>query len=212
MKLFLKSIIQSLFKAIGYEAHFINIKKRERDSGGKPSSTIEKHKLVLKLAAQYGIKTMVETGTYLGAMVYATKDFFTKIITIELSEELALNAKQKFEKYPGIQVLQGDSGKVLPTVVPALDSPAIFWLDGHFSQGITARGEKDAPVSEELGAIEKSVQKGIKHIILLDDARLFIESGEQTGYPKLSEVEAWVNKQLPGYKTRVEDDVIVISY
>lgn len=212
MKLFFKKLLQGFFGALGYELQLINIKKRARDSGGKPSSTEEKHKLVLKIAGQYGIKTMVETGTYLGAMVYATKDFFSKIISIELSDELALNAKQKFEKYPSIEILQGDSGKVLPGVVPNLKTPAIFWLDGHFSQGITARGEKDAPVSEELGAIEKSIQNGIRHIILLDDARLFIESGYQTGYPRLSEVEAWVNAHLPGYKTKVEEDVIVISY
>jgi hypothetical protein len=212
MKLFFKKLLQGFFKSLGYELQLINIKKRDRDSGGKPSSTKEKQQLVMRVAKQYEVKTLVETGTYLGAMVYATKDFFSKIITIELSDELALNAKQKFEKYPSIEVLQGDSGKVLPIVVPKLDTPAIFWLDGHFSQGITARGEKDAPVSEELGSIEKSIHKGIKHIILLDDARLFLDSGHQTGYPHLSEVEAWVNKHLPGYRTRVEEDVIVISH
>lgn len=211
MKLILKKIIQRFFLILGYEIQLINIKKRDKDNSGKPSSSIEKQSLVMNLAKSHQIDCLVETGTYLGAMVYATKDYFKKIITIELSEELVTNAIQKFEKYPYIKVLHGDSGKILPKILPELTTATVFWLDGHFSQGITAKGEKDAPVSEELQAIEKSITGGLNHLVLIDDARLFIHQGDHTGYPPIAEIERWVQTKLKGYTCRVQEDVIIIA-
>ena len=49
--------------------------------------------------------------------------------------------------------------------------PVLFWLDGHYSGGDTAKGELDTPVSVELDSILESPVKG--HVILIDDARCF---------------------------------------
>ena len=41
----------------------------------------------------------------------------------------------------------------VPELVRQLDGPALFWLDGHYSGGDTAKGELDTPVSAELESI-----------------------------------------------------------
>jgi hypothetical protein len=61
--------------------------------------------------------------------------------------------------------VQGDSGKELPKIVTQLDTPAIFWLDGHYSAGITAKGDTECPIFEELEAIFEP-DKSCKHILI----------------------------------------------
>ena len=201
-----------LFRKLGYEIKITNLKKTNNSKVGKPSSTSEKHQLILKIAKKYNINTLIETGTYLGEMVYATKDYFKKIITIELSEELVINARQKFDQYPHIKVICGDSGSVFQTLLPTLNEICIFWLDGHFSGGITERGDTDAPIENELNCIIKSIQKGLKHIILIDDARLFIQNNIYTGYPTFYEIQQRILNNIPEYNLEVIKDVIVIFY
>ncbi len=92
-----------------------------------------------------------ETGTYLGDMVEVQLHEFDKVISIELSQDLYDRARLRSRRNPNVQLHRGDGGKVwLHKVVPALKEPALFWLDGHYSHGITARGEKDCPIFEEL--------------------------------------------------------------
>ena len=53
-----------------------------------PPPHIVKINTVKEYAKRFSIKTLVETGTYYGAMVAATKNTFTKIYSIELSKDL----------------------------------------------------------------------------------------------------------------------------
>ena len=129
------------------------------------------------------ISSFVETGTYQGDMVEAVKPIFKNIWSIELSEELAAKAAKRFEGNGSIQILQGDSGKVIEQVVAKLEGPALFWLDGHYSEGVTAKGDLNTPVVKELECIVSS--KNPDHVILIDDARLF--DGTQD-YPTLDQV------------------------
>ena len=82
--------------------------------------------------------------------------------------------------------MQGDSGNVLNQLVPELNSAALFWLDGHYSGGQTAKGEKECPIYEELKSILAS---SLEHIVLIDDARLFIG---QHDYPTIEELKDFV--------------------
>jgi hypothetical protein len=205
-------IIEKIFNALGYEITLRNKRKKVTASPGLPSSPAVKHKIIKNIAKEYNISSFVETGTYLGGLIYAMKDIFQRIHTIELAEELFVNAQQKFEPFPYIHTLLGDSGEVLQTLVPTLQENSIFWLDGHFSGGITARGETDAPVGKELKAIIKDIHNGFKHIILIDDARLFINDTSYTGYPRMKEIENLVQTELPNYAISIESDVIIIKY
>ena len=101
------------------------------------------------------------------------------------------------------QLCKGDSGKVLPDIMLKLNEPAIFWLDGHYSAGITARGDKDCPIFEELDAIFS--KKNFEHILLIDDARCFI--GEDD-YPTIEELTNYVRSKNEKYQVDVKHDTI----
>jgi len=149
-------------------------------------------------------QVFVETGTFLGDMVEAQKNNFKKVISIELGKELYEKALRRFEHDPQVTLLQGDSGVLLKEVVKDIKEPALFWLDGHFSAGITAKSDKNTPIVEELKTILSS---SIDHGILIDDARLF--TGKED-YPSLSEICFLVQEYSPKRKVEVADDIIRI--
>ena len=164
---------------------------------------------VKQLAIQYHaithkLETFVETGTYLGDMVWAQKDFFKKIYSIELSRELFAKAKKRFRKMNHVTILQGDSAEELVKVLKEINVPALFWLDGHYSGGITARGDKICPIYGELNHIFKNPYS---HIILIDDARLF--TGEDD-YPDLQSLRNFIADNST-YLMKVENDIIILS-
>ena len=73
----------------------------------------------------------IETGCDQGeGIAAALAAGFTKIISIELNATSVLNACKRFAGKP-VTVLQGDTVKVLPSVVAELKEPATFWLDAH---------------------------------------------------------------------------------
>src|SRR5258708_4484486 len=142
-------------------------------AAGKPAPPPEAVKRVTlaDYASAFNIGTMVETGTFMGGALYALKDQFKTLYSIELSENLALQARARFRKQPHIHILQGDSGKVLPQVLSSISEPCLFWLDGHYSGGITAQADLDTPIMRELQTVFRHPCK--THVILIDDARLF---------------------------------------
>ena len=87
-----------------------------------------------------------------------------------------------------------------------LDRPALFWLDGHYSAGITARGDRDTPVLDELRHI-LSAQEA-RHVIVIDDAREF---GVDPGYPTAEELTAFIRSMRPSARINIEDDSIRIT-
>lgn len=112
----------------------------------------------------------VETGTLNGSTIFAMEPYFNSLYTIELSE-LFYNKTKK--KYNGdkINFILGDSSVVLQDLVPKLKGNIIFFLDGHWSCGRTARGPKDCPLYEEIECIMNSLES--ECIIIIDDFRLF---------------------------------------
>lgn len=168
-----------------------------------PPPHIVKQMTIKDYQRQYGYNILVETGTYLGEMVTAQKQHFKQIISIELGVELFKKAQQKFRNDRHVTILQGDSGKVLPQVVAQLSAPAIFWLDGHYSAGFTAKGEKECPIYEELDAILADNQ--FKHVLLIDDARCFIGKAD---YPTVAELKAYILKKDDRYRFEIKDDII----
>jgi hypothetical protein len=43
------------------------------------------------------------------------------------------------------------------------------------------------------------------HVVLIDDARLFDGTA---GYPALSELRSWIQRERPGSEVQIEDDII----
>ena len=106
---------------------------------------------------------------------------------------------------PNVTILQGDSGEVLRGLLPRIDRPALFWLDGHFSDADTARSALITPIRTELDHI-LAHPLARRHVILIDDARLF--NGEDD-YPTLESLNAVLARA--GFPAcRVQDDIIRI--
>lgn len=175
---------------------------------GRPSPAPHavKQRVLREHARRYGLQTLVETGTYHGDMVEAMRLFFTRVFSIELSEELHKRAQERFRDFPHIEILHGDSGFEIKTVLRKLTGPALFWLDGHYSGGMTAKAARDTPICDELQHILESPETG--HIILVDDARLF---GKDKDYPEIGELEGIVHSLQPNLDISVDCDIIRIS-
>ena len=170
-----------------------------------PPPPIIKQRIVKDYAQRFSLDTLVETGTYLGEMVLATKENFNRIFSIEIDKKLAKKTNKKFSKYSHITIIQGDSGEVLKDVISNIKNPCLFWLDSHYSGGLTSRGINETPIKQEL---EHIFYSGIKeHVILIDDARFFIGGKD---YPKLQELKDFVLLNRPGWNFYVKNDIIRI--
>lgn len=175
---------------------------------GKPAPPphLVKQRTLEELAREFGLKVLVETGTFYGDMVRAMENKFDRIFSIELSPELHQRAQRRFRKSRHVELVCGDSADELGKIVARLDVPALFWLDGHYSAGVTAKGTKNTPILEELDHIFASAVPG--HVIVIDDARSF---GPEPDYPTLDELEKYVRARWPDAGFIVEHDSIRIT-
>ena len=189
-----------------YRNHFAKL-HAEWLADGKPfpPSHLSKQQHLRKWASTHNLKVLIETGTYLGDMVFAMQDDFRKIISIELADVFYSKAMKRFGKQSHIEILHGDSGKVLRDIMPGIKENALIWLDGHYSGGITAKGEKECPVYEELQHI---FQSPFQHTVLIDDARLFVGKND---YPTIEELRQYVAKAKPSYHFLLDNDAIIIT-
>lgn len=168
-----------------------------------PPPHLAKRKVLLELARKHGCRILVETGTYYGEMIAALRTSFEDLYTIELSVPLHALARRRFKGDAHIRVLQGDSGEVISTILPKLDRPTLFWLDGHYSSGITAMSERETPILQELEHILSAPDLG--HVLVVDDARDF---GSDPGYPTLEALRAFVHARRPSLEFSVDGDAI----
>lgn len=168
-----------------------------------PPPHIVKQLTIKEYQEKYKCEVLVETGTYLGNMVEAQKGIFKRIFSIELGVELCNDAMRRFENDKNVTIVQGDSGKVLPEILLKIKEQAIFFLDGHYSAGVTAKGDKDCPIFEELNAIFE--ENKFNHILLIDDARLFTGKGD---YPRIDALTEFIKNKNENYQIEVKNDII----
>lgn len=198
-----------------YKLYLLSLKyyRRLRDRIVIPDYAT-KRKIILTTSEKYKYKQVfVETGTYMGDTVDAFKHHFDRLYSIELNEDLASKAARRFADNPNITIMQGDSALQLSSILSAIDMPAVFWLDGHYSSEfqlgneyiVTGKGAKNTPVLEELAQIAEHKIK--HHAILIDDAREFNGSNE---YPHLSMIKDFVRQHMPNHVLTVKTDIIRI--
>jgi hypothetical protein len=177
------------------------------EASGKllPPSHLLKQQALRSMAQEHGTSILVETGTFMGDMVYAMLPYFDKIYSIELSTYYFKKAQTRFQSSPKVQIINGDSADQLKELVSSLNQPALFWLDGHYSGGNTALGLKECPVFEELKAIFSS---SLHHVIIIDDARLFVGKND---YPTIEELSEFVKASWPNASIQIENDSICVT-
>jgi hypothetical protein len=168
-----------------------------------PAPPHRKRQIVNGYAKRSEVTAFVETGTFRGDTLAVVSRSVPASISIELDERLARLARQRFARRSGVSIRHADSAAELPSVVGNLDGPALFWLDGHFSDGVTALGDQVTPIEDELVAVLGPDRPD--HVVLIDDARLFTGTG---GYPSLERIETLVGTLRPGWTFAVADDII----
>ena len=179
------------------------VRKWEREGRLPPSPHIIKQRVLKEYGRKFSINTLVETGTYVGEMVYAVTKNFSQIISIELDNKLFEMAKNYFKDYGHITILEGDSGEILGQIIPKLDVRCLFWLDGHYSSGITAKGKLETPIISELENILENPSRD--DVILIDDARCFIGEND---YPTIEELRNFIFEKRADVEFHIKDDII----
>lgn len=163
------------------------------------------------LKTEFSIDYFIETGTYYGnTSAWASNEFDT-VKTIELSDELYSSVQDEYGHIGNIEFVKGKSQERLPDIIQNLDSSAIFWLDAHYSGGVTAGENYECPLLEELEVIGKS---NVNKYVFIDDARLFCSPPPRPhsaeDWPSISDVMLKLNKELgDGYYITITEDVIV---
>lgn len=165
---------------------------------------------LLEWAASQGVRAGVESGTFEGDSALAIAAAVGSCTTIELADGLFEQAARRFAGDRRVTVLHGSSADLLPDVCVSVSGPTLFWLDGHYSGGVTAGGGSECPVLAELDAVA-ALPEVDQHIVFVDDARLFgfvpsVPPGRHDWpslYVVLDRLEAM------GLRTYVVDDVVV---
>ncbi len=199
---FRRSTLYRMLRTRNHKAEF-----RRWENSGRTTAPphLVKQRVIRRYAAQHRCSTLVETGTYRGDMILAMLDDFRTLYSIELHPKLHSRAQSLFKNQPRVRLLQGDSGEKISEVLADLNEPAIFWLDGHFSAGKTAKADLNTPIIAEL---DKVLNHRIpNHVVLIDDARLF--TGEDD-YPTLDAIRKQLDR-TGRFVMKVEDDVIAIT-
>ena len=172
---------------------------------GRPQRTphLVKQRAVLEYARRFRLSTLVETGTYYGEMVAATRRVFRRIYSIESDAALAGLARRRFRRLPHVEVLQGDSQFLIPYLLTRLGEPCLFWLDAGYYGWDEQVGQMDR-LSLELRAI---LGHRLAHVILLDDAHGVDGRG---GAPTLAQLTGALGRDFPGRDFAVRDDILRI--
>jgi hypothetical protein len=171
----------------------------------KDAPTPVKMKVVEYYVKSFNVSQFIETGTYYGNTLEYISKSNVQCISIELSESLYRQACEKFKNYKNVRLVQGDSGKKIPELLTEITQPALFWLDGHYSSGVTAMGDLATPISAELEAILRHPVK--QHVILIDDARCF---NGCDGYPHLDDL-LHVVREEGSYTAEVSADIVRLT-
>ena len=171
------------------------------------SPQIVKQNVFLK----YGIKDAiwVETGTYLGTTTSYLSGLFPHIYSVEPEPKLYAAACKRF-KDKNVSLFNDASENIFPSLLPKLTGDINFWLDGHYSAGITFKGEKDCPVEDELIAIEQNFDNFNKISILIDDVRCFLPNNSSySDYPSIDYLVDWARRM--NFNWRIEHDIFIMQ-
>jgi len=162
-----------------------------------------KERTVAEYARRFSPRVFVETGTFRGDMLFSNRRRFDRLYSVELDPALYQAAVRRFARHPQVSLRHGDSGQMLPAILAELAEPALFWLDAHYSGGVTARGAIDTPIVQEMERIFTHPVRG--HVVLVDDAHEFVGAN---GYPTMDEFEAYVKERRPEWTVEVWNNII----
>lgn len=155
--------------------------------------------------ARWGIASApwIETGTAHGKTTKWLAERYPSVISLEPEPELYSLATTRLSGLENVTLICGTSEECFGSAVSQIVGDQVnFWLDGHYSQGVTYAGTRDTPVLFELKEIRSSLESERlrKIAVLIDDVRLFVsrhsekpqEPGRE-GYPSLTALVEWAD-------------------
>ena len=118
---------------------------------------------------------------------------------------------ERFDKNQNVHIVRGDSSIILYDLIKDINETMTFWLDGHCSEGDTARGVYYTPLIQELEEIKKHHID--THTIIIDDLRLWNEDDVKIGFGKNKIIEKImeinVNYMLIYENGYIDNDILV---
>lgn len=152
--------------------------------------------------------TWVETGTYLGQTTKVLSKVASMVHSIEPEPTLCANAKKYFSGYSNVEIHAGTSEEVFPSLLPRISGDVNFWLDGHYSAGVTFKGPQDTPIMDELRVVSENLGHFGKVCVLVDDIRCFNPHlAEYATYPSLDVLVDWARANQLNW--HIEHDIFV---
>jgi hypothetical protein len=206
LKLFRQALqrtpLYGAYKALGHRPDYWYWKLR-----GEPARTphLVKQRTVRDYGRRYGLRVLVETGTYYGEMVAAMRRHFDRIESVEYDAGLAQRAARRFAADPRVRIHEGDSQRVIPEILKTLAEPALFWLDAGY-YGWAGREGRTERLSEELAAILRHPVPG--HVVLMDDAHGL---DGRNGALTIPALEERIHAEFPARAIAVTYDILRIT-
>jgi hypothetical protein len=155
-----------------------------------------------------GAETWIETGTYLGNTTSLLARLGKSVYSLEPEPNLAKSAASRFKAHSNVQIINGPSEEAFPELLAEIKGSVAFWLDGHYSAGITYRGANETPIRTELDQIEKWIENFTRLVVLVDDFRCFGENDVVGGeYPSRSFLVNWADRLNLSWT--VEHDIFI---
>ena len=171
-----------------------------------PSPNFVKQKVLLRNGLPNA--TWVETGTYLGDTTDVLSKVAKMVYSIEPEPTLFSKAEQKFRNTSNVKIINGLSEDVFPKLLPTISGNICFWLDGHYSEGITFKGPQDTPIMDELAVIGPNITKTSKIVVMVDDIRCFDpKNPEFSAYPPVDLLVDWARKN--NLTWHIEHDIFI---
>ena len=185
---------------------FIIFKEWQSRGFCMPCPTIVKHLVLERNSVKNA--TWVETGTYLGDTTFFLSKISNMVFSIEPEEKLFNNASNRFKESTNVNLINSTSENAFPSLLSTLKGDVNFWLDGHYSAGITFQGENDTPIRQELSCIENNLTNFNNICICIDDVRCFDPSqSEYLTYPDINFLVNFAQKNK--LKWHIEHDIFI---
>ena len=159
--------------------------------------------------------SFIETGSLFGdGIQIAIESGFEKVISFEIDESLYNHCVDRYKNNPNVEIILGDSAFELKRFLDKnKNNQFTYWLDGHYSGGITGIGVKEYPIIEELEAILQRDVKG--EVIYIDDMRLLRSFSDDINLSKIEKMcllykpECKISFEASDYDS---EDILIIEY
>lgn len=150
---------------------------------------------------------LVESGTHLGDTVAFFLPHARRIVSVEVEPKLYEAAAARFAADTSVELILGDALDIVPQLLQLVDAPPLVWLDGHFSGGVTGRGQQVEPagtIIHRLGRIR--IPPGTT--LVIDDLRLF---GFDPTFPTLDELVTVARSSFPRARIYTGLDALIVE-